>query len=161
MRTYRSRVAGLDETLQTAPKSREPLAHADSLFDGVAEGPVELENLDVRFSNLQIQLRAAQAEEPGFCFSHHRPAEAVASIRWADCEMVDPAAEAIESCKEGGNHASLMFAHKKELALNLELASHHGDGFVPRRIIGERLAPKRYNIRFIRFAERADQKLGR
>ena len=119
----------------------EDLTEARALLDRVSEPLIERDDLGVRGSNLQIELRAAEGLQPCFGFAHQLPAEATAPAAGVNGKVIDPATIAVEPGDDGPDDIPLDLAHEKQLALHSELATDHSSGPVPGRVVSEHFAP--------------------
>jgi hypothetical protein len=77
---------------------------------------------------------------------------AVAALRRRHGEVVEPAAMAVPSRDDGGDHAAVLRADEKELRRDGELPPDDFARLVPRAGVGKDPRPQRHHVGFVRLA---------
>ncbi len=127
----------------------QPLAHADPLFYGKAQLLVKRDDALIRGPYLEIDFCAADVSQSFFRLKHEGSAEAFPTLCCRHGDQMDPASMSVKSSHDRGDDLSIQVAYKKQVALDCQFEVDICLRNVPRRIVGEDLAPKLDHLFFI------------
>lgn len=82
----------------------QPLAHTDSLLDGISGLLIEIDDLGVFRSNLNVYFRATEGEQLFLRDSHQASGNGSALVVGVRSEFVHPPAKSVKSGEDGSDN---------------------------------------------------------
>src|SRR5262249_10145844 len=135
---------------------RQRPSHADAVLDRVAEPLVESDDVAVLALDLQVDLRAAELQQPPLGLAHEGAADPAALVLGCDRDTVEPAAMAVVPRGGGADAPVPGRGAQEELARAPAPASDDLPGRPPARVVVEHAPPERSHRRGVGVAELAD-----
>src|ERR1700722_19645152 len=124
---------------------RQTLAHADARFDLIPGLLIEPNNGRVGFKDLQIDLDAAERRQTPFSFQKQRLSNPFMPMRSENGDSGNPTPMSFVSSHHRADNEQAFERDQHHVWLKAHFFCNGGRSFVPRRIIWERLLPKRFD----------------